>query len=61
MKENNNWGRWGKDDQLGAMNLVTEAKRQQAVALARTGTVVSLARRPVLVPEVESRGRRRPS
>ena len=26
-KELSNWGRWGKDDQLGAMNLVTEAKR----------------------------------
>ena len=39
MKENNNWGRWGKDDQLGAMNLVTEAKRKQALALAKTGTV----------------------
>jgi hypothetical protein len=22
-----NWGRWGKDDQLGSANLVTEAKR----------------------------------
>ena len=24
-----NWGRWGKDDQLGAANLITEAKRKQ--------------------------------
>jgi kynurenine formamidase len=56
MKENNNWGRWGKDDQLGALNLVTEAKRRQAIALARTGTVVSLARRPVLVPKAKSEG-----
>ena len=23
-----NWGRWGKDDQIGAMNLLTEAKRR---------------------------------
>ena len=22
-----NWGRWGKDDQLGAINLITPAKR----------------------------------
>src|SRR6185503_3927120 len=56
MKENNNWGRWGKDDQLGAMNLVTEGKRKQAVALAKTGTVVSLARKPVIVPKAKSEG-----
>jgi kynurenine formamidase len=56
MKELSNWGRWGKDDQLGAMNLVTDAKRQQAVALAKTGTVVSLARRPVIVPKAKSEG-----
>ncbi len=40
----NNWGRWGKDDQKGTLNLVTPAKRAAAVALARTGRVVSLAR-----------------
>jgi kynurenine formamidase len=56
MKENNNWGRWGKDDQIGALNLVTEEKRRQALALARTGTVVSLARPPVLVPKAKSEG-----
>src|SRR5262245_33136150 len=56
MKENNNWGRWGKDDQLGAMNLVTDAKRKQAIALAKTGTAVSLARRPVLIPKSKAEG-----
>ena len=30
-----NWGRWGKDDQLGSANLVTEAKRKQAAALVK--------------------------
>ena len=39
-----NWGRWGKDDQIGAMNLVTPAKRRQAAALVRDGISVSLAR-----------------
>ncbi|MFN7920610.1 MAG: cyclase family protein [Bryobacteraceae bacterium] len=43
MKELSNWGRWGKDDQLGAMNHVTPAKRKQAVALVRDGVSVSLA------------------
>ena len=42
-----NWGRWGKDDQLGAANLITDAKRKQALALPRTGTVVSLAHPPI--------------
>jgi len=38
-----NWGRWGPDDQLGSANLVTPAKRKQALALAKTGMSVSLA------------------
>src|SRR5262245_64388220 len=43
MKELSNWGRWGKDDELGAANLITPAKRKQAVALAKEGVTVSLA------------------
>jgi kynurenine formamidase len=42
-QELSNWGRWGKDDQLGAMNLITPAKRKQAAALVREGVAVSLA------------------
>ena len=38
-----NWGRWGKEDQLGAANLITEEKRRQAAALVKRGIVVSLA------------------
>ena len=53
MTEQSNWGRWGKDDQLGALNLVTPQKRQQAMALAKTGTVVSLERRVALSPKPE--------
>ena len=48
-----NWGRWGKDDQLGALNWITQEKRKTAIALATTGTVVSLAHRPSLVPRPE--------
>lgn len=44
MKELSNWGRWGKDDQMGAVNLITAAKRKQAIALVREGVSVSLAR-----------------
>ncbi len=42
-----NWGRWGKDDQLGSINLITAAKRKAAIALARTGESVSLAHNPI--------------
>lgn len=44
MTELSNWGRWGKDDQLGALNLITPEKRKSAAALVRLGTAVSLAR-----------------
>lgn len=37
-----NWGRWGADDQLGSVNLITAAKRKQALSLAKTGQTVSL-------------------
>ncbi len=39
-----NWGRWGQDDQIGAANLITPAKRVEAARLVRTGRVVSLSR-----------------
>lgn len=43
MTELSNWGRWGKDDQLGTLNLITPAKRKQAVGLVKDGVPVSLA------------------
>ena len=43
MKELSNWGRWGDGDELGAANLITPAKRKQALALATEGLPVSLA------------------
>jgi kynurenine formamidase len=41
--ELSNWGRWGKDDELGTLNLITPAKRKQAAALVKEGITVSLA------------------
>jgi kynurenine formamidase len=38
-----NWGRWGKDDERGALNLITAEKRRQAATLAKTGATVSLS------------------
>ncbi len=43
MTELSNWGRWGKQDELGAINLITQAKRKQAAALVRAGLTVSLS------------------
>ena len=48
IRERRNWGRGGKDDQKGALNLVTPAKRAAAARLVRSGRSVSL--RPA-VPE----------
>ena len=42
-KDLSNWGRWGADDELGALNLITPAKRRQASALVKDGVSVSLA------------------
>lgn len=44
VKDLSNWGRWGKDDQLGTLNLITPEKRQAAAKLVRRGVSVSLAR-----------------
>jgi kynurenine formamidase len=38
-----NWGRWGAEDTLGTLNLITPAKRVAAAGLVRTGEVVSMA------------------
>ena len=55
-KELNNWGRWGPDDQRGTLNLITPARRADALRLIRTGRTVSLARdvvpRPVYMYHV---------
>jgi len=36
-------GPLGKDDQIGALNLITPAKRKQAAALVKEGVSVSMA------------------
>ena len=44
LTQHNNWGRWGNDDQRGAINLITPEKRLEAIGLARKGRTVSLSR-----------------
>jgi kynurenine formamidase len=41
MTELSNWGKWGKDDQAGTINLITPAKRKAAAALVKEGVSVS--------------------
>lgn len=43
MDEISNWGRWGKDDQLGTLNLITPQIRKQAAELVQEGISVSLS------------------
>jgi kynurenine formamidase len=38
-----NWGKWGPDDELGAMNYITPEKVKEAAGLVRRGKVFSLA------------------
>ncbi len=44
MQELSNWGRWGSDDQVGAINLIDAKKRKAAAQLVTEGISVSLAR-----------------
>ena len=44
LKTQSNWGRWGADDELGTLNLITPAKRVAAARLVRDGVPVPCAR-----------------
>ncbi|WP_328626727.1 cyclase family protein [Streptomyces sp. NBC_00353] len=39
----NNWGRWGADDEIGTLNLITDAVVRDAAATVRTGQRIPLA------------------
>ena len=49
-----NWGRWGPDDELGTLNLITDAVRARAAGEVRTGRWVSLAQQIVPHPIISS-------
>lgn len=44
LKEDSNWGRWGPNDQMGAMNFITPEKRVATARLVQSGRAVSLSR-----------------
>ena len=54
MKDLSNWGRWGKNDQIGAVNLITPAKRKQALASVKEGFSVSMAHTAETEPAVDN-------
>ena len=43
MEEISNWGRWGDDDQMGTLNLITPQIRKQAAELVKEGISVTLS------------------
>jgi kynurenine formamidase len=49
-----NWGRWGDDDQCGAVNLIDETKRIAAAQLVRSGRTFSLSGPVVVEPTPEN-------
>src|SRR5207237_1225744 len=49
-----NWGRWGKDDQRGALNFINEKKRAQAAKLVQSGETVSTALPLAVIPAVDN-------
>jgi hypothetical protein len=38
-----NWGRWGKDDERGALNYINDRKRAAAAKLVQSGEAVSMS------------------
>ncbi|WP_250301222.1 cyclase family protein [Streptomyces sp. NBC_01267] len=42
-KRVNNWGRWGSEDQIGTLNLITDEVVREAAATVRTGRRIPLA------------------
>jgi kynurenine formamidase len=44
LNERSNWGRWGEDDERGAINLITPEKHQEAAGLVESGRSISLSR-----------------
>lgn len=51
MTELSNWGRWGREDQAGTVNLITPAKRKQAAELVREGISVSMSLDADIAPQ----------
>ena len=44
LTDRRNWERWGRDDEVGAVNLITPQKCIEAAGLVRSGRRLSLSR-----------------
>jgi len=53
-EEVKNWGRWGAEDESGALNLITPDKRREAAAAVVSGETVSCAYELAVQPSVEN-------
>jgi kynurenine formamidase len=49
-----NWGRWGKEDQRGALNFITPERRAAAAKLVKTGEAISLALPLATIPAADN-------
>lgn len=49
-----NWGRWGDEDEAGALNYITAQHRREAAAGVSVGEVVSCARELAVRPSMEN-------
>ena len=54
MTDLSNWGRWGENDELGAVNLITQQKKVQAASLVKKGISVSMAHNAVKEKAVDN-------
>jgi kynurenine formamidase len=48
------WGRWGSDDERGALNLLTPERAQRAASLVRSGEVVACGRELAVQPAADN-------
>ncbi|HUE63729.1 MAG TPA: cyclase family protein [Rhizomicrobium sp.] len=53
-KQISNWNRWGANDQMGAVNLITPAKRKAALGTVREGASFSMARNAEIKEAVDN-------
>jgi kynurenine formamidase len=49
-----NWGRWGKEDQRGALNFITQEKRASAAKLVKSGEAISVALPLATIPAADN-------
>jgi kynurenine formamidase len=54
LPEISNWGRWGKNDEMGTVNLITPAHRKRAASLVREGISISLAHDQSTMPSIDN-------